>query len=426
MSATTTSTPTKSSSSSFDLIVVGGGSAGLTAAKFASQTLKKSCLLIEGQALGGDCTWTGCVPSKSLLASAKAAQIVRQYMTSSSSSSPSNWSEIQQRFQTIQQEIYEKDDSPEALAKMNIQTVEGMATLTSSRTVSVSVQQQQQQQPGKDPPVMSLLFEATQGIVLCTGATPKNAKSLIPGLQLQLDGDDNDDNNQNINNVEYITYEEVWKLKELPKRLTVVGGGPVRLRCLMWNDKQAKNRPYDVLVLVLLISHDIPLLDLIIIVIVINIIDTIIVALQIGCELAQAFSRLGSQVTIIASRLLPREEPEVSELLQQVFEQQEGITVVSGRLESVTKNADGSHTASASVATSTSTTTPNNKKVADVVGDVLLVSIGRVPNTKGLGLETVGIELDASKNGGIKVNDKLETTCKGIYAAGDCTGDKQL
>lgn len=114
---------------------------------------------------------------------------------------------------------------------------------------------------------------------------------------------------------------------------------------------------------------------------------------------------------MIAARLLPNEEPEVSTILKQVFENEQ-IAVVEDRAKSVAKNPDGSHT----VMTSTGET---------VVGDVLLVSIGRAPNTKGLGLEKFGIEIDES-SGGIQVNDKLETTCKGIYAAGDCTGDKQL
>jgi len=114
---------------------------------------------------------------------------------------------------------------------------------------------------------------------------------------------------------------------------------------------------------------------------------------------------------MIASRLLPKEEPEVSTILKQVFET-ENITVVQGRVKSVAKNSDGSHTLQ----------TSNGESV---VGDRLLVAIGRIPNTKGLGLETVGIEIDESTRG-IKVDDKLETTCKGVYAAGDCTGDKQL
>ncbi len=191
---------TVSKMTSYDLIVVGGGSAGLTAAKFASHTLKKKTLLIEGQALGGDCTWTGCVPSKSLLASAKAAQLVRKLAIDSS---PVDWNQIQQRYRSIQQEIYEKDDSPQALAKKQIDTLEGRATLLSSRTVSVQ---------GKDHSTKE--YHATQGIVLCTGATPKPADSIIPGLET----------------VDYITYEQVWDLKELPKRLTVIGGGPVRRR----------------------------------------------------------------------------------------------------------------------------------------------------------------------------------------------------
>lgn len=116
-------------------------------------------------------------------------------------------------------------------------------------------------------------------------------------------------------------------------------------------------------------------------------------------------------MTTIASRLVPNEEPEVSDLLKQVFEN-EDITIVPGRAKSVAKNPDGSHTV----------TTSNGETV---VGDVMLVSIGRVPNTKGLGLENVGIQTDKS-SGGIQVTDKLETTCKSIYAAGDCTGDKQL
>ena len=114
---------------------------------------------------------------------------------------------------------------------------------------------------------------------------------------------------------------------------------------------------------------------------------------------------------MIAPQLLPRGEPEVSQLLQQVFEE-EGITLVQSRVESLVNNADGSHSAK----------TSNGETI---VGDVVLVATGRVPNTVGLGLEPLGIAIDSS-TGGIQVDAKLQTTCKGIYAAGDCTGDKQL
>ena len=192
-------------SSSYDLIVIGGGSAGLTAAKFAATTLKKKTLLIENQLLGGDCTWTGCVPSKSLLASAKAAQLVRKLVIDSSSSSSSSlsivdWKEIQQRYRSIQQEIYDKDDAPQVLAEKQIETIQGRATLSSSKTVTVESKDQS-----------TKIYEARQGIILCTGATPKPAEHVIPGLAT----------------VKYVTYEQVWDLPELPQRLTVVGGGPV-------------------------------------------------------------------------------------------------------------------------------------------------------------------------------------------------------
>jgi len=114
---------------------------------------------------------------------------------------------------------------------------------------------------------------------------------------------------------------------------------------------------------------------------------------------------------MIAPKLLPREEPEVSTILKTVFTEEEGIQVVSDRLVSVSNNADGTHTAM-------------TQGGEAVVGDLLLVSIGRSPNTEGLGLEKIGVQIGES--GGIVVNDKLETTCKGVYAAGDCTGDQQF
>jgi pyruvate/2-oxoglutarate dehydrogenase complex dihydrolipoamide dehydrogenase (E3) component len=99
-------------------------------------------------------------------------------------------------------------------------------------------------------------------------------------------------------------------------------------------------------------------------------------------------------------------------ILQEVFEE-EGIQILKGKVSQVTKNADGSHTATASSSGESTT------------GDVLLLSVGRTPNVKGLGLETVGVDTNDDK-GGIAVNGKLQTSVKGIYAAGDCTGDRQL
>ena len=307
-----------------DLVVVGGGSAGLTAAKLAGGTLGNSVVIIEEHKLGGDCTWTGCVPSKSLLASAKAAFISRRQAIQSTAV---DFRDVKASFRRNQQEIYEQDDSPTALERFNVETMTGRAVLSSPTTLTVKKNEG------------DITVRAKEGIILCTGASPTTPS--IPGLQ----------------DVNYLTYEDVWEMEELPKRMTVVGGGPI------------------------------------------------------GCELAQAFCRLGSNVTIIASNLLPNKEPRVGKILREVF-LEEGITVVEGRMQAVRRiNANGGHEAIIS----------NGAKVD---GDTLLVSVGRSPNVANMGLDLVGINVNG--RGGISVNDKLQTSCKGIYAAGDCTGDRQF
>ena len=156
--------------------------------------------------------------------------------------------------------------------------------------------------------------------------------------------------------INYVTYEDVFELEKLPKTMTVVGGGPI------------------------------------------------------GCELAQAFSRLGVDVTIIAEKLLPRNEPEVSSTMEEVFAN-EGIRIVKSRVESIfsNNNNDGSHVV-------------NN---GDVEGELLLLAVGRKPVVHGMNLELIDVQLN-SETGGIAVDDQLRSSVKGVYAAGDCTGDRQF
>jgi pyruvate/2-oxoglutarate dehydrogenase complex dihydrolipoamide dehydrogenase (E3) component len=205
------SSSSSSSARTYDVVVIGGGSAGHTAAKFAGNIMKKSVVIIEQAKLGGDCTWTGCVPSKSLIASAKASLMTRKQLIASSGSDSNykaDFAKVKETYRHHQQEIYDEDDSPEALTKLGVTTISGIARFISSDTFEVTTTTSSSSSTSEE--TKSFQVKANEGVILCTGATPKIPS--IPGLDT----------------VEYITYEQVWDLETLPKQLTVVGGGPVR------------------------------------------------------------------------------------------------------------------------------------------------------------------------------------------------------
>jgi len=329
------STSSSTTQTSYDLLVIGGGSAGLTAAKFAA-TFGNSVAIIEKEKLGGDCTWSGCIPSKSLLASAKAAHAVRkasEFGVSVQGEVSVNMKAVRERVRRNINRVYEEDDSPEALKKLGIDTIHGTPKFVDSKTLEVVSDEKNKSE--------QKIVGAKYGVLVATGARPRKNTN-IPGLD----------------SVNYITYEEVFDLDEVPEFITVVGGGPV------------------------------------------------------GVELSQALSRLGAKVTIISEKLLSREEPEIGEALATIFKD-EGITVTDSRLSNV-KSLPG--TDSAHLATCVNGAT--------VKGDLMLVATGRRPVVDGMGLTELGVELNES--GGINVDDKLRSTVKNVYAAGDCTGDSQF
>jgi pyruvate/2-oxoglutarate dehydrogenase complex dihydrolipoamide dehydrogenase (E3) component len=313
---------------SYDLLVIGGGSAGLTAAKFAAR-FGKSVAIIEKAKMGGDCTWTGCVPSKTLIASAGAAHSARTAAAFgvSTSSVTADMKAIKARLGRVIGEIYDADDSPEALRALGIDTFSGAATLIDRSTVRVESTGGASQE-----------YTARKGIVVATGARPR-----VPDIS-------------GIDGVKYLTYEEIFDLDTLPSSLTVVGGGPI------------------------------------------------------GCELAQAFARLGAKVTLVARALLPGHEPEASADLQTAM-RADGVTLVPSRGASVEAVGSEAHKL-----------TCDDGTVVD--GTALLVATGRVPVVDSLGLDEVGVALSAK--GGIQVDSRLRTSLKGVYAAGDCTGDQQF
>ena len=308
----------------YDLIVIGAGSAGLTAARFAAQ-LGLSVAMVERSRVGGDCTWTGCVPSKALL---KAAGVAHAFRTAAKYGISPSTPEVDLRsvmdcIRSVIQGIFEAE-SPEVLAGEGIDVIIGEAKFTGTDSVNVE----------------GRLLTARR-FLICTGASPLVPS--IPGLE----------------GVEFRTYETVWDMEDMPASLAVVGGGAV------------------------------------------------------GCELAQAFGRLGSRVTLIeaADRILPQEDPDVSEVISRRFSREE-IQVLVGSAAS--RVGAGANAGSISIELN------GGRRVE---ADALLVAVGRRPNVEGLGLEAAGV---AGGPSGIQTDRHLRTTNRRIYAAGDVAGGPQF
>lgn len=303
---------------SADFVVVGGGAAGLAAAWTAARK-GHSVILVERDRLGGDCTWTGCVPSKALIEEARKVQGARDLGLDTDVA----WSTIIGRVHERRQ-LVSKDEDAEALAKQGIDVLNGVASFVSPGTLSVD----------------GTTVTAAKAVVLATGS-----KALLPPIS-------------GLDQAEPLTNDTIFELTDRPARLAVMGGGPI------------------------------------------------------GLELGQAFARLGTKVTVMEGedRVAGKEEPEASEVIQQVLER-EGVDFVLGSfVDSVTRQ-NGEVTLTA-------------KDGRTVVADEVLVAVGRTPITEGLEVEKGGVEL--TDKGFIRVDDKLRTTAEDVYAIGDITGGLQF
>lgn len=177
----------------YDLVIVGMGSGGLTAAKFAS-TLGLRVAAIERDRIGGDCLWTGCVPSKSLLASAKMAQHMRtaELYGISSVEPDIDLAAVWLRIRRIQSEIAEGEDSAKHVEELGVELILGSAELAGPHTVRIGSTELD-----------------TKFVLLCTGSRP--AVPPIPGLE----------------EVGYLTSESIWELEDVPCSFVLLGGGPI-------------------------------------------------------------------------------------------------------------------------------------------------------------------------------------------------------
>ena len=309
-------------SEGWDLLVVGGGTAGIVGAKTAA-SFGARVLLVERDRTGGDCLWTGCVPSKSLLAAAAAAADARV-----ATRFGVHTGDVQVDFTQVMAHVrtaiaaIAPTDSVAALEAAGVHVVTGNLTFTGAHTADVD---------GR-----AVTF--AQALV-ATGAAPA-----IP----PIDG---------LASARALTSDTVWDLASLPERLLVLGGG------------------------------------------------------SIGCELGQAFARLGSQVTIIegTDRLLPREDAAASAVVAAVLTL-EGVRVLTGAPVVAVDATDG----------------PDNRghlRLQDgsrVEYDELLVAVGRAPRTASMGLAAAGVDVD--QRGFVVVDKHLRTTNRHIWAAGDLTG----
>ena len=304
----------------YNLVVVGGGTAGLVAAAGAAG-MGASVALVERRLLGGDCLNVGCVPSKAMLRSARAAADLHgahRFGILSAGETTVDFARVMERIRQVRADLAPHDSARRFTDHYGVDVFLGQGRFSGRDTVDVD---------GTE-----LRFSKA---VIATGA--RAIVPPIPGLA----------------EAGFLTNDTVFNLTERPGRLAVVCGGPV------------------------------------------------------GCELAQAFARLGSRVTVIeqAKQLLPREDRDTAELLQAVLER-DGVSV---RLETTLQRADrhGSDTVLNLVGAAGTHT---------VEVDSVLLCVGRAPNLDGLGLEAAGV---AVGRGGVTVDDFLRTTNRRIFASGD-------
>lgn len=306
----------------YDLVVIGAGTAGLVvAAGAAGLGLGLKVALIERSLMGGDCLNVGCVPSKCVIRSSRVVADMREaapFGIQPPKAIDVDFAAVMRRMRQIRAEI-SPHDSVERFSKLGIDVFLGNAEFVSQEAIAVNGSQ--------------LRFKKA---VIATGARASRPK--VPGLA----------------EAGYLTNETVFSLTEQPKRLAVIGGGPI------------------------------------------------------GCELAQAFHRLGSEVTLFHKHghLLDREDADAAEIVQQRFAQEKLNLILDCSLEKVEPSAAGKiiHYR-------------QNGVSKTVTVDEILVGAGRTPNVDSLNLEAVNVQYDAKK--GVIVDDYLQTTNSRIYAAGD-------
>jgi pyruvate/2-oxoglutarate dehydrogenase complex dihydrolipoamide dehydrogenase (E3) component len=307
----------------YNLVVIGAGSAGLIASAVAAG-LGARVALVERHRMGGDCLNTGCVPSKSLI---RASRMVAEARRASAElglelavGAEIDFGAVMRRMRRLRARISAEDAATRYRDELGVDVFFGEARFA-----------------GRDVARVDGAPLRFQRAVIAAGA--RAAAPPVAGLA----------------QAGYHTNDTIFELGQRPRRLGVIGGGPV------------------------------------------------------GSELAQAFGRLGCQVVVfeMADHLLPREDPDASEVVEDRLAA-EGVQLVLGCTLEQVEVRDGEKWIRATRA---------GGELVQVAVDEILVAAGRAPNVLGLGLEEAGVEFDADR--GVRVDDTLRTSNPRIFAAGD-------
>jgi pyruvate/2-oxoglutarate dehydrogenase complex dihydrolipoamide dehydrogenase (E3) component len=312
----------------YDIGIIGGGAAGLTVASGAAQLGAKTLLIEKEKELGGDCLHFGCVPSKTLIRTARTYHAIRNSQTfglPAVETAPVDFAKVRERIQSVIAAI-QKHDSVERFCSLGAKVEFGEAVFADAHSIRINGQ-----------------TVSAKNWVIAAGSSPD-----IPRIE-------------GLDKTRYITNKEIFSLDHLPASMVILGAGPI------------------------------------------------------AAEMAQAFCRLGTKIWVIqrSGQILSREDTDMADEIMQVLAD-EGVVF---HLEaSVLEVKD--HGSQREVRFKDKT-----GRIFSLKAEQLLVAMGRESNLRGLHLEQIGVESDHK---GITVDERMKTSQKHIYAAGDVTGKFQF
>jgi pyruvate/2-oxoglutarate dehydrogenase complex dihydrolipoamide dehydrogenase (E3) component len=312
----------------FDLGVLGGGAAGLTITAGAAQLGAKTLLVEKEEALGGDCLHYGCVPSKTLIRTARAYHDIKhavKFGLPHVDVQAVDFKEVSKRIRSVIN-VIQKHDSVERFCSLGARVEFGQAEFIDEHSIRLN---------GKP--------YSAKAWALATGSSPA-----IPPFE-------------GLGSVSYLTNKDIFYMDTLPVSMIIIGGGPIAI------------------------------------------------------EMAQAFNRLGTRITVIqrSGQILSKEDKDLADTVMEKLSH-EGVSFALGTSIATIAEKGGSK----------EVTFKNNKgEIKTLAAEALLVAMGRAPNVEGLGLENIGVVFT---NKGIEVDSRLRTNHKHIYAAGDITGKYQF